>query len=98
MDTNDESKDNVDGEDGDSDYVQEDDELEVPDDYIFPSYLAFVSWGSFALPDNRFLFLNTTDIKASAKVTQAILRKDKMKKNKVEREYNTSAVRGFSID
>ena len=36
-DTDDESKYNVDGEDGDSDYVEEDDELEVPDDYIFPS-------------------------------------------------------------
>jgi len=98
MDTDDDSKDNVAGEDGDSDYIEEDDELEVPDDYIFPSYFAFVSWGPFALLDNCLLFLNTTDSKASVKVTQATMRKGEMKKNKVERESTTSAVRGFSTD
>ena len=44
-------KDNEAGDGGVSD-DGEDDELEVPDDYIFPAYFAFILWGTFALPDD----------------------------------------------
>ena len=62
-----EENDNENVEGGESDDFR-DDEMEVPDDYIFPGFFAFVAWGPFALPDDRIRFINTTDSKATKKV------------------------------
>ena len=61
-------------------------------------FFEFVAWGPYALPDDRIRFINTTDSKATKKVTRAAMRKEKVEKTNNERECNTSAVRVFSTD
>ena len=44
-----------------SDKEHSDKEQDVPDDFIFPSFFAFLLWGPFADPSNRLTIMETKD-------------------------------------
>ena len=51
------------------------DEPDVPDDYIFQSYFAFIAWGPFAPINERLEILMTTDDKKKNKAINATQKK-----------------------
>merc|ERR1740124_45293 len=73
-------------------------EPDVPGDYIFASYFAFIAWGSFAPINERLEILLTTDDKKVEKSTNATRKVKERKKKDSERAHDSSAERGFSTD
>ena len=81
-------------EDEEDDYDDFDD---VPQEYLFPSYYCFITYGPFAAPaDQMSLLLTDDDNMAKGEGSRANKRKsDSMSKNS-EASHDSSAVRGFS--
>ena len=99
--TNDEAKDDEaelvadnDDEVSDSDGYEPD----VPDDYIFASYFAFVAWGPFAPINEQLEILMTTDDKKVEKSTNATRKVSERNQKDGKRAHDGSAERGFTTD
>ena len=75
-----------------------DSDVEAPDTYIIPGYLAFVAWGPFAEPNKRLLLFVTQDAPKNMSLGRAAKRKAETESNQSERAYNSVNNRGFSTD
>ena len=73
-------------------------EVEAPDSYIFPGYMAFVAWGPFAEPNDRLLLFLTQDAPKNMAMGRAAKRKADMELNESERASDSGNNRGFSTD
>ena len=80
--------------------VAEDDEEEivVPDNYMFPGFMSFMVWGPFAEPNDRLSLFNTSDGKKGGGKSRAEKRKaDKLVKDQNRKDDNSNQ-RGLTID
>ena len=92
------SNDGSDIESGDSDEQNEEDEDYVPDDYIFPSFMAYVLWGPFAIESSKLSLFCLADAPKTAVMSRSAKRKAALQLKKDERDNDRSAIRGFSTD
>eukprot|EP00548_Thalassiothrix_antarctica_P015743 CAMPEP_0194166986 /NCGR_PEP_ID=MMETSP0154-20130528/2433_1 /TAXON_ID=1049557 /ORGANISM="Thalassiothrix antarctica, Strain L6-D1" /LENGTH=427 /DNA_ID=CAMNT_0038877803 /DNA_START=367 /DNA_END=1647 /DNA_ORIENTATION=- len=99
--TNDEEKDDkAESVPNNDEWISDSDgeEPDVPDDYIFASYFAFIAWGPFAPINERLEILLTIDDKKVEKSTNATRKVKERKKKDSERAHDSSTERGFSTD
>ena len=81
-------------EDEEDDYDDFDD---VPQEYLFPSYYCFITYGPFAAPaDQMSLLLTDDDNMAKGEGSRANKRKAYSMSKNSEASHDSSAVRGFS--
>ena len=92
------SNNNSDLESGGSDEHGDKDDDYVPEDYIFPSFMAYVLWGPFAIESDKLSLFCTDDAPKSTVMSRAAKRKAVLQKKKEERENDRSAIHGFSTD
>jgi len=86
-------------ESGDSSNINsEEDDDYVPEEYIFPSFMAFVLWGPFAIDSEKLSLFCTDDAAKSTVASRAQKRKMALQLKKEERAGDRSAVRGFSTE
>ena len=89
----------LDKETDDGSGSSDDSVVEVPEDFIFPGYMAFRQWGPFAAPEDRLLLFESKDApKNAAALSRAAKRKLDMEVKDVERATDDSSKRGFSTD
>lgn len=89
----------LDKETDDGSGSSDDSVVEVPEDYIFPGYMAFRQWGPFAAPEDRLLLFESKDApKNAAALSRAAKRKLDLEVKDVERATDDSSKRGFSTD
>ena len=84
-----------------TDICESDDDsvVEVPDNFIFPGYMAFRLWGPFAAPEDRLLIFEVDDApKNAAALSRAAKRKLDMNNKDMDRAYDETPHRGFSTD
>ena len=102
-------KKNDDSNDGDSSFKSsgsddsdEDSEVEnseeIPENYMFASFMAYVLWGPFANESDKLPLLLLADADKKTVMPRAQRRKATMKQNAIERDETTTEVRGFSTD
>ena len=78
-------------------YITDDDDEDVPDDYLFPSYFVFVTYGPFATPEDELNILKIDDEGGKNPDGSRAKHRAKLKDTKVlERENDDTAIRGFT--
>ena len=70
----------------------------VPDQYLLPSFMAFVLWGPFVEPEKRLSLLVSDDAHKSTVKSRRERRKADLDLKSSERKENTTGVIGFSTD
>ena len=93
---NDDTNNDDNNDSGSSKEDSSDSEVEAPDSYIFPSYMAFVAWGPFADPNERLLLFMNQDALNNLALGRAAKRKADMEINEIERALDAVNNRGFS--
>ena len=79
--------------------VDAEQDVEVPDDYMFPSFIVLMLYGPFVAPDQQLMLLLTDDSAVKkGDGTRKKQRKEKSDAKQVDAAHDTSAVRGFSTD
>ena len=77
-------------------YMDEDFE-DVPDDYIFPSFVAFIAWGPFASPDEQLnIQLIDETLKPKGKGSRKDIRDSASKDKDLHRSNDNTSHRGLS--
>ena len=97
-DDNDDDNNNGDDGGGSSGEGSSDEDVEVPDSFIFPGYMAFVAWGPFAEPNDRLLLFTIQDAPKNMTLGRAAKRKADQKLNESERSTDSKNHRGFNTD
>ena len=73
--------------------------VEVPDNFIFPGYMAFYLWGPFAAPEDRLIIFESKDApKNKGALSRASKRKLELANKDVDRASEDHSQRGFSTD
>ena len=89
-------------ESDDSDDSDDESELkdpeQIPENYMFASFIAFVLWGPFADESHKLPLLLLSDADKRTVMPRAQRRKEAMKQKSLERDDSTTEVRGFSTD
>ena len=84
-----ENKDNVDDENN---------ELPMPSNYIFPSFFAFMTWGPFACPDKRLSVFIQDDREISTGASRKNARNYQAKEKKMHHDMDASNSCGLTTD
>ena len=72
--------------------------LDIPDDYLFPSFFVFVLWGPYVPPDHRLNISLTTDRDRTKSGSVRELKKKESEQKKLNAQSTMAFERGFSTD
>ena len=80
----------------DEDYIDEDFD-DVPEDYIFPSFIAFIAWGPFAAPEEQLnIQLIDETLKPKGKGNRKDIRDSASEEKDINRVNDNTSQRGLS--